>query len=928
MIKRRLLIGLMSILLLVTNPAGWVFARPTYQGNCVLGGAAFRDFNASGARDALEPGVGGILVTAYAANGSTIATATTNADGDYQFTTLPAADEVRLEFTNVPAFLRYGPDGAGSTSSVIFVTCGTNQGTIDIAVANPGQYCDANPDVVTTCFALGDQNGNSEPVLVSVPYNAGSSNFNPPIGTRFDGANTYLAIADEIGSTWGVAYQRETETLYAGAYLKRHAGFGPDGPGAIYQLDVNTGGVTLFTTLTAAGGGEALHTDGTPYPDRVGVNPWLIDLESYEQVGKRSLGDMTISEDGDTLYVVNLFDRSLYAIPVDNPGAATSVGIPTSPPGCPNPDDARPFAVDMNDGLLYVGVTCTAESSQDTDDLRGYVYSLDPSGGGFNLVLDFPLNYDRRCVDRANQATCTTLLPADWLPWIAESAPGNPPEWPLDFFAGTPIVYPQPMLTDIEFDANGDMIIALRDRWGDMTGNQAFSTIPGDLRLYVGVTAGETLRACANGAGNWTLESNSTCSGTPTGGAGNNQGPDGGEFYFEDFLVDFHDELGMGSILQLAGQPTVLGTTFDPIPVNSQLFDGGFRWYNNVTGQTDRAYRIYNSVLGSLTNFGKANGLGGLEALCPPAPIEIGNRVWIDLNRDGIQDPGETPVGGVTVNLYDANGVLVATTTTNAAGEYLFTSLNDNVQFNTAYRIRLDNPADYAAGGPLFEWFLTNADEGANQRDSDGLMIQNFPTIELTTGDPGDNNHTYDFGFVDEPIVDDDDNSDNDTGGDGDNDTGSGNFQVAEGLQLNKSVDPPFAQMGDVVVWTITVSNNSGGTAEAIVVTDTVPDGLEIVSASASAGSVTTDNQRITFTLDRLGQGDRVTIRVETRITGDAFIYENTAFYNTLSASARLVIAGELVQTGETPWWQPVLIALAVGAVTAGLAYRVRRRHL
>ncbi len=925
--KRRALFALLSVLLTILNPAASVFARPAQQpGNCVIQGTAYRDYNASGAQDALEPGVEDILVTAFDADGSAVDTATTAADGSYQLDTLPAADEIRLEFTNLPSYLRYGPVGTGSNTSVNFLTCGTNQGTIDIAVANPGQFCSANPDVVTTCFAVGEQDNNNEPVLVSVPYDAGSTNFTPPTGGRFDGSNTYLASADEIGSTWGVAYQRESETLYASAYLKRHTGLGPDGPGAIYQLDVNTGNVSLLTTLTAAAAGEDLHTDGTPYPDRAGINPWLIDLEAYELVGKRSLGDMTMSDDGNTLYVVNLFDRRLYAIPVDDPGDASSVAIPTNPPGCPATNDARPFAVEFRDGLVYVGVTCTAESSQDVDDLRAYVYSLNPAGGGFNLVLNFPLNYERRCADRADQANCETQLPSDWQPWIADT---DPPTWPLAFFAGYPIVYAQPMLTDIEFDNNGDMILAFRDRWGDMSGNEAFSTIAGQLRLYLGIVSGEIVRACNTGGLNWTLESNATCGGVTTGGAGSNQGPDGGEFYFEDNLVDFHDELVLGSILQLPGQANVVATVFDPVPINTELHDGGLRWFNNVTGQTERAYRIYNSNTGSTTVFGKANGLGGMEALCPPAPIEIGNRVWIDLDRDGVQDPGETPVGGVTVNLYDENGVLVATTTTNAAGEYLFTSLTDNVAFNTNYSIRLDNPADYDPGGPLFEWFLTRSNAGsANQRDSDGVMFQNFPTIELNTGGPGENNHTYDFGFVDEPIVDDDNGTvDDDDDSDGDND---GTFEVAEGINLSKSVNPPFAQVGDTVTWTITVSNNSGGAAEGIVVTDTVPDGLEIVSASASAGTLDNDGRRITFTLDRLEPGDRVTIRVETRITGavDSFIYDNTAFYGGLAASARLVIAGELVQTGETPWWQPVLIALVIGAGIAGLSYgALRRRH-
>jgi SdrD B-like domain/Secretion system C-terminal sorting domain len=72
---------------------------------------------------------------------------------------------------------------------------------------------------------------------------------------------------------------------------------------------------------------------------------------------------------------------------------------------------------------------------------------------------------------------------------------------------------------------------------------------------------------------------------------------------------------------------------------------------------------------------GTASGLGSL-----------GDKVWFDLDNDGTQDAGELGAAGVTVNLYnDANGdgiisgaelTPVATTTTNALGEYIFKGLN------------------------------------------------------------------------------------------------------------------------------------------------------------------------------------------------------------------------------------------------------------
>jgi len=110
---------------------------------------------------------------------------------------------------------------------------------------------------------------------------------------------------------------------------------------------------------------------------------------------------------------------------------------------------------------------------------------------------------------------------------------------------------------------------------------------------------------------------------------------------------------------------------------------------NNQNGKTDRRYEIFPApTLGDVRNgtFGKAAGLGDLEVLCAEAPIELGNRIWNDLDRDGIQDPNEPGIPNVTVQLFKA-GQLVSTTTTNATGQYFF---NDaNVAIGSAYWVLL-----------------------------------------------------------------------------------------------------------------------------------------------------------------------------------------------------------------------------------------------
>ena len=54
---------------------------------------------------------------------------------------------------------------------------------------------------------------------------------------------------------------------------------------------------------------------------------------------------------------------------------------------------------------------------------------------------------------------------------------------------------------------------------------------------------------------------------------------------------------------------------------------------------------------------------------------DVGDTVWKDLDGNGIQDPGEPGVAGVTVHLYACDGTLLETTTTDANGNYLFTAV-------------------------------------------------------------------------------------------------------------------------------------------------------------------------------------------------------------------------------------------------------------
>lgn len=92
-----------------------------------------------------------------------------------------------------------------------------------------------------------------------------------------------------------------------------------------------------------------------------------------------------------------------------------------------------------------------------------------------------------------------------------------------------------------------------------------------------------------------------------------------------------------------------------------------------------------------------------------PTPINIGNFVWDDLDKDGRQDAGEPGIAGVTVQLWNSTKTaLLDSATTNASGLYTVTA-----PLPGDYRIRVLLP------GPDDEFSPKDAAGGDNQLDSD-----------------------------------------------------------------------------------------------------------------------------------------------------------------------------------------------------------------
>ncbi|WP_431873844.1 SdrD B-like domain-containing protein [Amycolatopsis sacchari] len=122
---------------------------------------------------------------------------------------------------------------------------------------------------------------------------------------------------------------------------------------------------------------------------------------------------------------------------------------------------------------------------------------------------------------------------------------------------------------------------------------------------------------------------------------------------------------------------------------------------SNVDPSTGTA-RVAVGAPGSVDDGVDAGVIGGLD--------EVGDLVWADENRNGVQDPGEPGVAGVPVSLQDSDGALVVATTTGPHGQYAFSHLPDGT-----YKVCFDVaklPAQYA------DYRLTRLRAGPPGQDS------------------------------------------------------------------------------------------------------------------------------------------------------------------------------------------------------------------
>ena len=716
----------------------------------ILEGKVFLDENVNGGFENSEDGISGILVTLYNELGNVVDTEFTNTLGKYEFSGLTNDDSYRVDVSYLQGYSssHIGVDHLSDIRYVSIPSCDVNFGLTNASIG-----CNNNPEILLTCFVRGDISSyTTNATIVGLDY-------------KFDPATpvTKYATKGETGSIWGLAYDDENQDVYSSAFVKQYAALTPFGHDAIFKTNLTNKTTQLFIKLSDLG----INTGTLAVSDEA-------DCAYASQVGKYGIGNIVLSQDGGSIYAINIYENTLVRIPLDNPTAANVQQYSIPDPGCTG-GVQRSFALEYHAGRYYVGVTCDGSISKMNNDSEGIIYEFNPSEESFTEIFR------------------TTVLKGVW----SDSDPSSfiTSHW----------------LSDIDFTDEGNMLLGLADRYGHTYCDGGFGRVD---QQY------PDLLVAWNNNGTWTLESNGVAGSLIGTGVDNGEGPGGGEFFGDDFFPghpEYHNEVALGSFFVLPGSGDVVAAVYDPL-LNS--YAGGLHRYNTSNGQFINGKELYAQNLSD--QFGKATGFGELVAICPRPSPEIGNYVWYDENSNGLQDPNEQVISGLNVILLDANCNLVGTTTTDENGIYRFNNSNvsnvglsnpiyDGIYANQQYYVSIDPSfidgasGGYSIGGNLYNVTTSGIDAQIGSdfvSDVNTCNAQNYQyLIPVSIGSDDEVNHSFDIGLVIPR-----------------------NFDLA----LRKTIgDNPTPKIGEDVTFYIDVFNQGDVTATEVELTDYINENFE-----------------------------------------------------------------------------------------------------
>ena len=795
-----------------------LFTATTHQTlQAQVSGVVFIDNNGNGTRENnstyREKGLGGVTIKAYRNDGSLAATAISDAascgvEGTYSLALGGSDYPVRVEFAvPIPYFETFSQN-----TSVQFLT--TPNSNVNYGVSEPTAYTDVTKgfNVISSVAVRSDYSGAPLSTVKSFGYQQGSNGGTP--------ATTTNHVEDTYGYLRGIGSDKLRKKVYYSQGNKNYMknGNAPNNPsGKIFQSDFNTptlSTLTQYLDLKAVGIPiDAFANENKNYivPDVVNDYNNNISFAWEANYGRVGIGDLDIDAKNEKGYVICMSTQQLISFPLNRAGidysrfsSADLLAANTLPnanqiarfdipyPGdgvnggavpannfstsyIPNnKDDWFVDGLGIYKGKIYIGVT----------NPRYYARTGQYSGG--NYITYSGADYTIYYTFDPNNGTWTRIMDA----YMGDQMPGCP-------LSGCCRNTAFPFVaSDIDFDTyNDELILSFKNLRGDfevnpnpLVANPQTNAEYGGNNFFIPQMAYRAFPV-SNGSTNYRLEYSTganpgtvdRCGSTyapPTDpiatnwGNGSNYWKTFAQQYFPNQFINhetYYDAYegadGHGFIGAAASFPGGNETIFYYAdPQNSQ--SGGINWIANDANALNFRQEMW-SGNPSAGYYGKGQGVGDVELIYDVAPIQIGNRVWLDADADGTQDAAETAIANVSIELVNANGTVVGTTTSAANGTYYFNASNVidtagnaklNIlgpQPNANYIIRIANTNFTAskgvAGSPLANLFLTVKDAVSTGlsdfSDSDASLNSGIAEISYTTGNYGENSHNTDFGF-------------------------------------------------------------------------------------------------------------------------------------------------------------------------------------
>ena len=703
-----------------------------YQPKASLGDYVWEDLDKDGIQDINEaPGVQGVTVTLYDANGNAIATTTTNGVGYYLFDNLVPGD-YSVGFSNLPSGYVFSPQDQGTNDSKDSDADVTTGKTATITLSAGEDNRDLDAGIYLPVADLGDfvwEDLNEDGI-----QDAGEPGVQGVTVTLYDGNGNSLASTTTSATGFYLF-----DNLMPGDYyvifsnLPTDYVFSPQDQGSDDEkdsdADVNTGQshtVTLAANesnrsidagiyLPNASLGDFvwddIDEDGIQDSNEPGVQGVTVTL--YDGNGNQ-VGQTTTDTNGEYLFD-NLTPGSYYVIfsnlPTDYIFSPQDQGTDDAVDSDPNTTTGQTATITLAanehnrdlDAGIYIPKSALGDRVWEDLDKDGIQDVGEPGVGGVTVTL-----FDAAGTQLAQMTTngngfyrFDNLLPGDY--YVA--------------FSGLPANY---VFTNKDQGFNDNV-----DSDADpTTGRTVVITLPANT-VDPSWDAGIYIPSAAIG----------------------------------DYVFDDLDEDG----IQDAGEPGVPG-------VITILKDGSGNVVGRDTTDANGNYLFDNLTPGTYTvtfiNLptdyifspkdqgtndavdSDADPTTGTSPAVTVAPGEtnitidagihipkasLGNYVWDDLNKDGIQGRTENGVAGVTVTLFDGNGNQLAQTTTGTNGGYVFDGLMPGDYYVTFSNL----PTGYV---------FTQKDQGRNDGlDSDADPVTGQTIV--TTLDPGEDDMSWDAGI-------------------------------------------------------------------------------------------------------------------------------------------------------------------------------------